>query len=96
MAQEPGSHEEIATFCSNHYGVDFPMTEKIEVNGEGRHALYEVLTPNSDAEGHSGDVRWNFEKFLIGRDGSVIGRFSPAVEPEDAAIISAIEAALIA
>lgn len=96
MGQEPGSHEEIATFCSAHYGVDFPMTEKIEVNGEGRHALYEALTPLADSEGHSGDVRWNFEKFLIGRDGSVIGRFSPAVEPGDEAIISAIEAALIA
>lgn len=96
MAQEPGSHEEIATFCSNNYGVDFPMTEKIEVNGEGRHALYEALTPVADSEGHSGDIRWNFEKFLIGRDGSVIGRFSPTVEPGDEAIISAIEAALIA
>ena len=96
MGQEPGSHEEIATFCSTHYGVDFPMTEKIEVNGEGRHSLYEVLTPNSDVEGHSGDVRWNFEKFLIGRDGSVIGRFSPQIQPEDEVIISAIEAALIA
>lgn len=96
MAQEPGSHEEIATFCSNNYGVDFPMTEKIEVNGEGRHALYEALTPVADSEGHSGDIRWNFEKFLIGRDGAVIGRFSPTVEPGDEAIISAIEAALIA
>jgi glutathione peroxidase len=96
MAQEPGSHEEISTFCSNNYGVDFPMTEKIEVNGEGRHALYEALTPVADSEGHSGDIRWNFEKFLIGRDGAVIGRFSPTVEPGDEAIISAIEAALIA
>ena len=96
MGQEPGSHEEIATFCATNYGVDFPLTEKIEVNGEGRHALYEALTPAADSEGHSGDIRWNFEKFLIGRDGSVIGRFSPAVEPGDEAIISAIEAALIA
>ena len=67
--QEPGSSEEIAEFCSATYGVTFPMTEKVEVNGEGRHALYERLAGASDDEGHSGDVRWNFEKFLIGRDG---------------------------
>lgn len=96
LGQEPGTNEEIASFCATNYGVDFPITEKIEVNGEGRHALYEALTPAEDAEGHSGDIRWNFEKFLIGRDGAVIGRFSPTVEPEDEAIISAIEAALIA
>lgn len=95
LAQEPGAHEEIAAFCATNYGVAFPMTEKIEVNGEGRHALYQALTPMADAEGHSGDIRWNFEKFLVGRDGAVIGRYSPTVDPEDEVIISAIEAALI-
>ena len=95
LGQEPGSHEEIATFCATNYGVDFPITEKVEVNGEARHALYEALTPTSDVDGHSGDIRWNFEKFLVGRDGTVIGRYSPMVQPEDEVIISAIEAALI-
>ncbi|MFM7061303.1 MAG: glutathione peroxidase [Actinomycetes bacterium] len=94
LEQEPGSPEEIAAFCSATYGVDFPLTEKIEVNGEGRHALYEVLTPVADAEGHTGDIRWNFEKFLIGRDGTVIARFSPVVEPEADEVVAAIEAAL--
>ena len=94
LEQEPGTPEEIATFCSTTYGVDFPLTEKIEVNGDGRHALYELLTPVADAEGHTGDIRWNFEKFLVAADGTVIGRFSPVVAPEDAAIVAAIEAAL--
>ena len=85
-AQEPGSDAEIAEFCSVNYGVTFPLTEKIEVNGDGRHALYAELTPFADAEGHTGDIRWNFEKFLIGRDGSVIARFAPQVEPDDGSI----------
>ncbi|WP_086816514.1 glutathione peroxidase, partial [Streptomyces cacaoi] len=71
MGQEPGSPEEIATFCSATYGVTFPMTEKIEVNGEGRHPLYDELVGTADAEGHTGDIRWNFEKFLIAPDGTV-------------------------
>jgi glutathione peroxidase len=91
-AQEPGSPEEIATFCSTTYGVTFPLTEKIEVNGEGRHALYDQLTP--DAEDHAGDIRWNFEKFLIGRDGEVIARFSPLVVPEDENLVGAIDKAV--
>ena len=94
LEQEPGTPEEIATFCSTTYGVDFPLTEKIEVNGDGRHALYELLTPAADGEGHTGDIRWNFEKFLVGRDGEVLARFAPQVEPEDPAVIGAIEAAL--
>ena len=93
MEQEPGSAEEIETFCSTTYGVTFPMMEKIDVNGEGRHAIYESLTAVADAEGHSGDIRWNFEKFLIAPDGSVT-RFSPMVTPEDPALVSAIESAL--
>jgi glutathione peroxidase len=92
-AQEPGSADEIATFCSMNYGVTFPMMEKVEVNGEHRHPIYAELTAVADAEGHSGDIRWNFEKFLVGKDGSVT-RFSPMVTPEDPAITSAIEADL--
>ncbi|MBT2420855.1 glutathione peroxidase [Streptomyces sp. ISL-22] len=94
LGQEPGSAEEIAEFCSATYGVTFPMTEKVEVNGEGRHALYERLVGFADAEGHSGDIRWNFEKFLIGRDGSVVARFSPQTEPEADEIVAAIEGQL--
>ncbi|WP_053852919.1 glutathione peroxidase [Streptomyces sp. NRRL B-24085] len=94
LGQEPGSAEEIAEFCSATYGVTFPLTEKVEVNGEGRHALYERLVGFADAEGHSGDIRWNFEKFLIGRDGSVVARFSPQTEPESDEVVSAVEGAL--
>ncbi|RPE43071.1 glutathione peroxidase [Streptomyces sp. Ag109_O5-1] len=94
MGQEPGSAEEIAEFCSATYGVTFPMTEKIEVNGEGRHPLYDRLVGFADGEGHSGDIRWNFEKFLIGRDGQVAARFSPQAEPESAEVVAAVEAAL--
>jgi glutathione peroxidase len=91
--QEPGSAEEIETFCSTTYGVTFPMMEKIEVNGEGRHPIYSTLTEVADAEGHTGDIRWNFEKFLIAPDGTIT-RFSPMVTPEDPGLVAAIEAAL--
>ncbi|MGR6971058.1 glutathione peroxidase [Streptomyces cynarae] len=94
LGQEPGSAGEIAEFCSATYGVTFPMTEKIEVNGEGRHPLYERLVGHADAEGHSGDIRWNFEKFLIGKDGKVVARFSPQTEPEAAEVVAAIEGQL--
>jgi glutathione peroxidase len=92
--QEPGTPEEIATFCSTTYGVTFPMSEKIEVNGAGRHPLYRQLTPVADGEGHTGDIRWNFEKFLVGRDGNVITRFGPMVDPEAPEVVEAIEQAL--
>ncbi|WP_086661903.1 glutathione peroxidase [Lentzea kentuckyensis] len=92
--QEPGTSEEIATFCSTTYGVSFPLYEKVEVNGPGQHAVYQELTRHPDADGAAGDVQWNFEKFLVSRDGQVIGRFRPRVEPEDATITEAIEAAL--
>jgi glutathione peroxidase len=92
--QEPGTHEEIATFCSTNYGVTFPMFERIDVNGEGRHPIYQELTKTADAEGHDGDIRWNFEKFLVGEDGKVIARFSPLVEPEAPELTKAIESAL--
>ncbi len=91
--QEPGSSEEIAEFCSATYGVTFPMMEKVDVNGDDRHALYEELTQVADAEGNAGDVVWNFEKFLIAPDGSVT-RFRPMVTPEDETLVSAVEAAL--
>ena len=91
--QEPGSSEEIATFCSTTYGVSFPMTEKIDVNGPGQHPIYAELTKIADDEGHRGDIRWNFEKFLVTPDGAVT-RFSPMVTPEDPALVAAIEDAL--
>jgi glutathione peroxidase len=94
MGQEPGSAEEIQSFCSTTYGITFPIMEKIDVNGDDRHPLYAELTQVADAEGHDGDIRWNFEKFLIGPDGTVRARFAPQVEPEDAQVTEAIEAAL--
>ena len=81
------------TFCSTTYGVTFPMMEKIEVNGPDRHPIYAELTAVADAEGHAGDIRWNFEKFLVGKDGSIT-RFAPMVEPQDPAVVAAIEAEL--
>jgi glutathione peroxidase len=92
--QEPGTSEEIQTFCSTTYGVTFPLFEKIDVNGEDQHPIYAELNQVADAEGYSGDIRWNFEKFLIGPDGSV-QRFAPLIEPEDPALVSAIEATLV-
>ena len=90
--QEPGSAEEIAEFCSTTYGVTFPMTEKVEVNGDDRHPLYELLTPVADAEGHTGDIRWNFEKFLVAPDGTVAARFGPQTTPKSDEVVSAINA----
>jgi glutathione peroxidase len=92
--QEPGTAEEIQTFCSTTYGVSFPLTEKLEVNGPTRHPLYSTLSDTADAAGEAGDVQWNFEKFLVSPDGSPIARFRPTVEPESAELIAAIEAAL--
>ncbi len=92
--QEPGTPEEIQTFCSMTYGTSFPLTEKLEVNGPGRHALYQALTAAPDAEGAAGDVQWNFEKFVVSRDGEIIARFRPRVEPEDERVTAAIEQAL--
>jgi glutathione peroxidase len=89
--QEPGTAEEIESFCSTTYGVTFPMTEKIDVNGEERDAVYGVLTSQADAEGNAGDIQWNFEKFVIGRNGEVLGRFRPLVEPDDAALRACID-----
>ena len=94
LGQEPGTAEEIAEFCSATYGVTFPMTEKVEVNGDQRHEIYRTLTETPDEQGESGDIRWNFEKFLVDADGTVLARFSPQVEPEDPAVVDAITARL--
>jgi glutathione peroxidase len=93
-AQEPGSAEEIETFCSITYGVTFPMFEKVDVNGDDRHPIYDDLTKVADAEGASGDIRWNFEKFLISPAGEIVARYSPMVTPEDPGLIADIEAQL--
>jgi len=92
--QEPGTPEQIQTFCSTTYGVTFPLTEKIEVNGTGRHPIYTELTAIADSAGHKGDIRWNFEKFVVSADGATITRFDPRISPDDPAVLSAIEAGL--
>jgi glutathione peroxidase len=94
MGQEPGSADEIQTFCSTTYGVTFPLTEKVEVNGDERHALYEALTATADGAGEAGDIQWNFEKFLVAPGGEIVGRFRPTVDPEADEIVAAIEAHL--
>jgi glutathione peroxidase len=91
-SQEPGSEREIQSFCSATYGVTFPMSAKLDVNGAGRHPLYAWLT--DPANGHAGDIEWNFEKFLIGRDGTVLNRYAPTVEPRDNGVMNDIAAAL--
>lgn len=92
--QEPGTSEEIATFCSTTYGVTFPMFEKIDVNGEDRHPVYEELVEFQDADGEAGDIQWNFEKFLVSPAGEVVNRFRPMVDPEAPEVTDAIEANL--
>ena len=92
--QEPGSSEEIATFCSSTYGVTFPMFEKVDVKGEARDPLYADLTEVPDAEGAAGDIQWNFEKFLVAPGGEVIARFRPMTDPEAPEVTEAIEANL--
>jgi glutathione peroxidase len=92
--QEPGTPEEIAEFCSATYGVTFPLTEKIDVNGEDRHEVYRALVDAPDEEGRTGDISWNFEKFLIDGTGAVVARFSPRVEPDDPRVTSAVRAQL--
>ncbi|HLN43416.1 MAG TPA: glutathione peroxidase, partial [Acidimicrobiales bacterium] len=87
LEQEPGTADEIAEFCSVNYGVTFPLFEKIEVNGPGRHPLYDRLTAKEDAEGAAGDIQWNFEKFLVSPEGEIVARFRPGVEPEDPGLV---------
>ncbi len=93
--QEPGTAEEIAEFCSATYGVTFPMTEKIEVNGAGRHPVYQELVQVPDDEGRVGDVAWNFEKFLLDGSGTVVARFGPGVVPDDPRVTAAVESLLV-
>jgi len=92
--QEPGSAEEIQSFCSTTYGVTFPLFEKIDVNGENRNPVYDELTKAADAEGYTGDIRWNFEKFLLDGEGNVVARFSPRTEPDDPQVVGAIKSLL--
>jgi glutathione peroxidase len=88
--QEPGTSEEIAEFCSTTYGVSFPMYAKLDVNGPDRHPLYTELTETADAAGEAGDVRWNFEKFLVGPDGDVLARIRSKIEPESVEVVAII------
>jgi glutathione peroxidase len=92
--QEPGSAEEIHEFCSQTYGVTFPMMEKIEVNGAGRHPIYSELTKFPNEKGKDGDITWNFEKFVISSDGQHVTRFAPKTKPDDPSVVAAIEAGL--
>lgn len=94
MGQEPGTADEIHTFCSTTYGVTFPLTEKVDVNGDHRHPLFAELSHTADAEGVDGDIRWNFEKFVINRQGNVVARFHPKTAPDAPEVISAIESVL--
>jgi glutathione peroxidase len=95
LGQEPGTPEEIAEFCSTTYGVTFPLFEKIEVNGDDRHPIYAELTQTPDsADGYTGDIRWNFEKFVLSPDGEIVARFNPTVVPEAPELVSAIEGQL--
>jgi glutathione peroxidase len=96
MGQEPGTAEEIKTFCSTTYGVSFPLLEKTDVNGDTRHPLYAELTQVPDPEGEAGDIQWNFEKFLISPDGTVAARFRPRTDPEADEVVAAIEQNLAA
>jgi glutathione peroxidase len=92
--QEPGTAEEIAEFCSATYGVTFPMTEKVEVNGPGAHPVYQRLTAAADAAGEAGEVLWNFEKFLVSGQGAVVARFRPRTQPDAPEVRAAIESVL--
>jgi glutathione peroxidase len=91
FGQEPGSADEIAEFCSATYGVTFPMTEKVDVNGEDRHPVYQGLVEATNEKGETGDVSWNFEKFLVDARGDVVARFSPQVEPDDPRLVGAVQ-----
>jgi glutathione peroxidase len=94
MGQEPGTAEEIQTFCSTNYGVTFPLLAKTDVNGVDRHPLYAELTKAADDTGEAGDIQWNFEKFLLAPDGAVVNRFRPRTAPDAPEVIAAIEAVL--
>jgi glutathione peroxidase len=91
-AQEPGTDDEIREFCSTRYDVTFPLAAKVEVNGPGRHPVFQWLT--DPAQGFAGDIGWNFEKFLIGRDGRVLGRYPSGTRPEDKGLMGDIAEAI--
>jgi glutathione peroxidase len=92
--QEPGTAEQIQEFCSLNYGVTFPLFAKLDVKGEGQHPLYSILSESPDDSGKAGNVSWNFEKFLVGRDGHVVRRFRSKVTPEDPRLVEAVESLL--
>jgi glutathione peroxidase len=92
--QEPGTADEISEFCEVNYGVTFPLTEKVDVNGPHRHPLYELLTATPDADGNAGDVSWNFEKFLVDSSGAVVARFRPGTQPDAPELIGTVEQTL--
>ena len=94
MGQEPGTNDEIKEFCSLNFNVSFPLFDKIDVNGESRHPLYDELTQTPDAEGKAGDIAWNFEKFLVSPTGEIAGRFRPLVTPDAPELVEAVEAQL--
>ena len=93
-AQEPGSDPQIAEFCTTNYGVKFDMFSKVKVKGPGIDPLFEYLTGSATNPGFSGDIKWNFNKFLVGRDGKVLARFEPQVDPLSADVTAAVEKAL--
>lgn len=92
--QEPGTNEEIKTFCSSKYQVTFPMYSKVSVKGADATPLYQFLTDKKSNPATGGEIQWNFTKFLVDRNGKVIARFEPAIEPESAVVTGAIEKAL--
>src|SRR3712207_1003911 len=94
MGQEPGTAEEIAEFCSATYGVTFPMTEKVDVNGPGAHPIYQQLTATPDVDGKDGDVAWNFEKFVLSGQGEIVARFRPQTLPDAPEVRAAVESVL--
>lgn len=95
-AEEPGTAAEIQEFCSSTFDISFPMTEKVKVNGKGRSPLYNVLVNARDERGYVGNVRWNFEKFLVAPDGRVVRRFDSQTPPDAPEIREAIQALLLA
>lgn len=94
LGQEPGTNAEIKEFCTTTYGVTFPMFSKISVKGDDQHPLYRFLTSEATNPKFSGNVKWNFQKYLVGRNGGVIAKFAPGDDPMSGQIVSAIEAAL--
>jgi len=94
MNQEPGTNEQIRQFCTTHYGVTFPVFAKISVKGSDKHPLYAYLTAKETNPEFSGEITWNFNKFLVGRDGAVLDRFGSSTKPESQEVLQAIEEAL--